>query len=228
MEIYEEAFELDPKLKHFDIGFHGDQYLIDLAFGFMNKADAFIETGTNTGSTLVYVGRNFPSLPCYSCEPRKDAYEQAVRYSSELHNVNIRQIRSPEFLQALVDEKIIGEEDGCVFWLDAHGLGYQWPLQKEIGIITRSFKKFWIFIDDFKVPGHPQFGFDEYDGQICDFNYIRPHMYSGRDYTIYYPNYEIKTSSHHPLRGWILIMAGEAGAPVDCLATDCYTQVHVD
>ena len=49
-----------------------------------------------------------------------------------------------------------------LFWLDAHGYGFKWPLKDEVRFIAEKFKHAYILIDDFKVPGLGCFGFDEY------------------------------------------------------------------
>jgi hypothetical protein len=95
-----------------------------------------------------------------------------------------------------------------LFWLDAHGYGFEWPLRKEISFITTNFERAYILIDDFKVPGLDCFGFDEYDGQVCSFEYIKSALNPGLEYRLCYPNYKERTSAHHPLRGWGLLEFG--------------------
>ena len=228
VEIHMEDFGMDQKLNYFEIGFHGDQYLISLIFSLLKHADLFIETGASTGSSLVYTGRNFPELKCYSCEPREEAFNQARINSEKFKNIEITNIQSLDFLRDLVENGKVRPWDKCLFWLDAHGLGFEWPLQKELSFITSRFKKSWIFIDDFMVPDRPQFGYDKYNDQICNIDYIKDHLYLDDDHEIYVPSYTEKTSKHHPLRGWILIINGKVQEERNCLRKKYIRQIQLD
>src|SRR5580692_1598116 len=85
----------------FDIGFHGDRYLIELVFASAQRCSQFVETGANVGSSLCYLARNFPQLDCYSCEPDAESCAVAQKNAKELANAKIVNERSPEFLYAL-------------------------------------------------------------------------------------------------------------------------------
>ena len=185
-----------------EIGFHDDKYLISLVFNFLEKAEQFIETGINVGSTLNYVIDNFPNLKTYGCEPDKEAYNFAITKICLSENTHIYNQTSPEMLYEVVEKDNSILKRDTVFWLDAHGYGYKWPLKDEISFITHSFASAYIFIDDFKVPGLDYFGYDEYNGQICSFDYIEKSIKKDINFSLYYPAYKEKTSKHHPLRGW--------------------------
>ena len=46
--------------------------------------------------------------------------------------------------------------------------------KKEVEIITSNFKNYYLFIDDFKVPGlENDFHFDKYGQQECSYEYIK-------------------------------------------------------
>jgi hypothetical protein len=192
----------------FDSGFHGDKYLIELVFAATRRAAQFIETGANVGSSLHYLATNFPAVACYSCEPDPEAFAFAQGKTSALPNVCLSQTASPDFLYGLLQQDPARADLPTVFWLDSHGYGFRWPLQQEVQFITREFKCAYVFIDDFKVPGQPQFLFDEYDGQVCAFESVAPQLRQGLRYNLYYPCYAEKTSQHHPLKGWGLIEFG--------------------
>jgi hypothetical protein len=53
------------------------------------------------------------------------------------------------------------------------------------------------------------FGYDEYQGQVCSYEYVKDALDPVRRYKVYYPNYTEHTSPHHPLRGWGLIEYGQ-------------------
>lgn len=197
----------DKRLQFYEAGFHGDTYLLELVDLIMDKCNIFIETGTNVGSTLAYVARRFPHVRCFSCEPDQMAYNYARENTRNLDNISLFNETSQRFMrQVLNKEDVLNDE--VLFWIDAHGYGFQWPLREEIKIITTHWEKAFVLIDDFLVPGLDCFGYDEYDGQVCSFDYIKGSLNRRHEYHLYYPTYANRTSKHHPLRGWGLIEFG--------------------
>ncbi len=196
--------EQDSSLSFFSVGFHGDEYLLALADTLCLKAAAFVETGANVGSTLAYVGSRWPRLRCLSCEPDKRAFEQAVENTSRLSNVLLFNLASQDFLKCVLAHLPHLQRAPVLFWLDAHGRDFKWPLRDEIATVTRSFTDPLILVDDFKVPGRDWFGYDEYDGQVCSLEYVKDSIDGAVE--VYYPCYTKKTSPHHPLRGWGFIV----------------------
>ena len=192
-----------------EIGFHGDQYLLQLVDLIIRKCSYFIETGTNVGSTLAYVARKYRNIHCLSCEPNSRAFQQALKNTRNLPNASIFNQTSQEFFRFIEIECSHLFDQNILFWLDAHGQGFRWPLKEEISFITGKFKRAYILIDDFKVPGSPCFGYDQYKGQICSFEYIKDVINQKVSYKLYYPSYNERTSQHHPLRGWGLIEYGQ-------------------
>lgn len=193
----------------YSVGFHGDQYLLEFAGRLLKDANVFIETGTNVGTTLAYVARAYPHLRCISCEPDLPAFIEAIKHTNDLSNVFLFNESSQQFTAHLYSRFGSLLDGRTVFWLDAHGYGFEWPLRDEIAYITANFSSAYILIDDFKVPGLDMFGYDQYNGQICSFEYIQPSLNQQREYSLYYPAYTEKTSAHHPLRGWGLIRYGD-------------------
>ena len=198
-ERYDQPRPLSP---YFEIGFHGYRYLIELISTCLKQAEKFIETGANVGSTLVYVAKQHPDLPCYSCEPDVKAYGFAQQRLAGFGNVTLANRMSPDHLRHLLVENPEIAKVDTVFWLDAHGYGYQWPPKDEVELITRAFDKGYIFVDDFKVPARPEFRWDEYKGQMCSFDFIADAIASDFSYRLYYPTYSDRTSEHHALTGW--------------------------
>lgn len=198
----------NKRFEFYEIGFHGDLYLLQLVGVLMQRSTYFIETGTNVGSTLRYVACAYPWVRCVSCEPDNQAFLEAVEHTSKLPNVTIYNEISQEFLPRLVSRYGSLFEKDVVFWLDAHGYGFQWPLKEEISFITSKFKRAYVLIDDFKVPGADCFGYDVYQGQTCSYEYIEEDFNPKAQYRLYYPAYKEATSEHHPLRGWGLIDLG--------------------
>ncbi|MDX2426948.1 MAG: FkbM family methyltransferase [Cycloclasticus sp.] len=191
-----------------DVGFHGDEYLLGLAEHLALASKVFIETGANVGSTLAYVAKNNPMIRCLSCEPDQSAFEQASINTVKAGNVSLLNGTSQQFIEHLTryEPEIFSEQ--CMFWLDAHGYGFEWPLKKELEFITGRFSSAYILIDDFKVPGRSDFIYDEYQEQICSYDYVKDALNPDKNYQLYYPTYKDKTSKHHPLCGWGLLVFG--------------------
>jgi hypothetical protein len=195
-------------LDFIDVGFHGDQYLLRLVDLIIDECDYFIETGTNVGSTLAYVARSFPNIRCLSCEPDARAFQEAVKNTAEFSNVSIYNETSQAFITHLKQHERTLFEANVLFWLDAHGYGFDWPLKEEVFFVTRAFKRAYVLIDDCKVPGLDCFGYDKYKEQICSFDYVKDAINPHIEYQLYYPCYKDRTSRYHPLRGWGLIVFG--------------------
>lgn len=190
----------------FGVGFHGDRYLIRVVESIAGDCQAFIETGTNVASTLAYMARNHPAMPCLSCEPDAQAYGHALKNTNGLENVCIRNEGSQEFLEFVRRERADLFERRCLFWLDAHSYGFQWPLKEEVAFITEHFRDGYILIDDMQVPGRDHFLYDKDNGQVCCFDFVRDQISPKAKHTLYYPTYTEKTSPHHPLKGWGAIL----------------------
>jgi hypothetical protein len=171
------------------------------------KCQVFVETGTNVGSTVAYVARRFPDLHCFSCEPDRRAYDEAQKNTSHYDNVTLYNEPSQHFLRRLLEKKEVLHRE-VLFWIDAHGYGFQWPLREEIRLITSRRDKAFVLIDDFRVPGLDGFRYDAYDGQVCSLDYIKDSLDQRHTYRVYYPAYTDQTSGHHPLTGWGLIEFG--------------------
>lgn len=118
----------------------------------MQDADLFVETGTNVGSTLAYVARSYPQLTCLSCEPDPEAFSRAVHNTRSDPNATVFNETSQRFFHAMPERfpDLMGKDP--VFWLDAHGYGFEWPLRTEIRFITSFFDRAAVLIDDFFVP----------------------------------------------------------------------------
>ncbi len=190
----------DPKLAPHAEGFHADAYLLRFVDAVMPGMLNFVETGSNVGNSLGYVARRFPGVECFSCEP--DPRPRAVAQSHvPTERVWLSPLRSQEFLPELLRRKPSIAEEPTFFWLDAHGGGFRWPLIDEMRFVLGNFRRFVVAVDDFVVPGRPDFGFDEYGGQVCSHAYVRPHLRrDGVD--LYYPTYTEHTSPRSALRGW--------------------------
>jgi hypothetical protein len=191
-------------------GFHGDRYLLRLVDYAVSKLaiSTFIETGANVGTTSNFMAKSYPKIQIYTCEVDKRAFDVARSNLSGHDNVKIWQKKSPDFLYWLLSTSPELADKNILFWLDAHGYGFRWPLVDEIRFITRQFGKGVVMIDDFKIPSRPDFKFDQDEDQVCGFDAIEPAICEGRSYALIYPAYTEHTSKHHPLTGVGLIVWG--------------------
>jgi hypothetical protein len=191
-------------------GFHGDKYLLSVIDALVTQVDFFIETGTNIGITLNYVARTYPEVCCLSCEPNTTAFLAARNRILDCTNASVFRETSQHFLERL---QRIGKslfEKAALFWLDAHGHGFEWPLREEVAFITKNFKQGFILIDDFKVPNKKRFKFNAYKKQQCSFDFIKSAIHADFKFNLYYPKYTEHTSPFHPLVGWGLLQFGSA------------------
>ncbi len=186
-------------------GFHGDTYLLTLVEALTRDARVFIETGSNIGSTLGDVVRRYPHLECFSCEPDATAFSVAHKHSVIRERVCVFEETSQAFMERFSRDYADRFDQPLLAWLDAHDYGFEWPLREEIAYLTKHFSRGAILIDDFQVPGKPMFGWDQYDGRTCSFDFIESAINPGVAYRMIYPSYTEHTSPWHPLRGWGLL-----------------------
>lgn len=207
---------INRKYEFSPLGFHGDKYLLDLIDKIVinYKVVNFIETGSHVGSTLDYFSNKYQNIKCFSCEPDNYSYNEVIKRIDSRINVKIYNTDSISYLNTLKKEQKQLFKEVNLFWLDAHGYGFKWPLKEEIEFITKNFKKdCFIFIDDFKNPYNTKFVFDSHENQECSYNYIKENI--NGIHTVYYPNYTQKTSTFHPLVGWGLIINKEIDLPFE-------------
>lgn len=196
------------QLKPLPVGFHGDEYLLRLVDSIAPRCASFIETGCNVGSTASYVARTFSHLRVSSCEPDDTAFAVAERTLDPFANATVVNEPSPGFLHAIFDADPDIARVCSLCWLDAHGYGFQWPLAREVALLTSRCDSGFLLIDDFQIPDRPDFAFDEYEGQVCGLDLVRPALSPGKAYQLFLPSYREHTSKHHPLVGTALIVFG--------------------
>lgn len=198
----------------FEKGFHGDKFLIQLVDSLMPQIYSFIETGSNVGTTALYIAKTYPDIMIYSCEVDELAFQELQRNLSGFANAEVYCQKSPEFLYLLNDTHKHNRDRRNLFWLDAHGYGFRWPLRDEVAFITENFQSAVLIIDDFEVPGKPEFNFMKNGDQLCNFRYIKNALAKEKQYWVIYPNYTEHTSPHHPLVGYVVIIFGMDELPL--------------
>jgi len=152
--------------------------------------EEIVETGTYLGNTTEFFSKF--NIQVDSVEISELYYMFSRSRFLNYKNINLFNTNSIEYLQnkKMSDKKIL-------FYLDAHSMSRELPLAKELDVCLQ-FKNAVILIDDFKVPGNLDFGFDVYNGvelAIENFNNLD-------DSDLYFPNYSPKESG---ARGYLLI-----------------------
>lgn len=137
------------------------------------KFDVLLETGTNRGSTTLYMAEKF-SGSIFSIEYMND-YAMFSRIRLKKYgNIDILVNNSVDGLKILFAKEDFSEKTVFVY-LDAHWYDYL-PLRDELNLILQAHKELSvvIMIDDFAVPHDPDYGFDDYEVGTLNYAYISP------------------------------------------------------
>lgn len=167
------------------------------------KLTTAVETGTNYGSTTVWLAKNFNRT--ISCDLNHELIKFCVkRFSDEGVEVDLFHGSSEQVLDYVIPHRKIG--DDTIFFLDAHWNAYC-PLFDELETIARHNLLPVIVIHDFKVPD-TNLGFDCYNNQEYTLEWIKPvldKIYSHKNcgYEYYYNTPEKACGA---LRGVIYIV----------------------
>jgi hypothetical protein len=149
-----------------DYPFSGDIYLINPIFSLIKGygINSVIETGTWKGRTAQLLSVMVENV--YTIEINKGFYNEA-EYLKEYNNIHRYYGSSPDVLTFLLKRV----KEPVLFFLDAHW-GGELPLLGELEAIAKSnLTNPIIIIHDFYNPYVP-FGYDIYDGQKVDYEYI--------------------------------------------------------
>ena len=176
-------------------GFHGDKFVASLAHSLLVQSKAFIESGAGYGATAKHVGENYPFLRVYSCEIDQEKAERAKRRCAPFPNVSIAHVESLRFFHELFNQEPLLKTVPSTFWLDAHSHSSGCPLLEEVRYLTSNLERGFIMIDDFKIPGRPQFAYERIGNKEISFDYIRTALAEGKKYNVVYPRYSKKLVS---------------------------------
>jgi len=175
------AFHFDPIYR---------QFMIDLVGAL--PFTAFAETGTFRGYSTELIAAGHPKLPVFTSEVYEPSYRIAKAALGKYPNVTAELRSSDEFLQELLKSNSLGNLP--LFFLDAHWQRY-WPLRTELAHIAATSLPAVIVIDDFEVPGQPQFEYDIdgggelTEGLKCNLEYITPSLGKANTYHAIFPRY---------------------------------------
>jgi predicted O-methyltransferase YrrM len=121
--------------------------------------DRIVETGTYRGSTTEFLALHFDG-PVASVEMNPRFYHFAHRRLRKLNKVQLALGNSVDYLAAEQRRGGSGEER-TIFYLDAHWYEYL-PLKDELALIFGHWRSAIVIVDDFEVPGEPDYNFDDY------------------------------------------------------------------
>ena len=150
-----------------------------------HKSVKFFETGTWHGETAEAVSRHISSV--VTVEVNKGFYDIAAKKTNGLNNVKLVLGNSPDVIM----ESLVNQEQGLIFFLDAHWEN-DWPLLRELSAIASKDIKPVIMIHDFYIPdgnGGAKFHYDSYNGQPLDLSYVKRSLddiYGEDNYTYFY------------------------------------------
>jgi hypothetical protein len=176
-------------------GFEGDSIMLEKCKSIVtdNDIETIIETGTFLAGTTRVMSEWAKSV--YTIEINKPNHEKAKTNLQGFDNVHLIFGNSAEELDKLMSQQFVKRSEKfngrkipkVLFFLDAHFWDYN-PLLDELKVISKYEADPFIAIHDFKVPNHPELGFDSYKGQDYDFDWIKKsvELIYGTEYKVEY------------------------------------------
>lgn len=176
-------------MAHQWLAFNGDHHIVD---EFLNLKSRFgittaVETGTCLASTTIFLSTVFDRVITIEANMEYLNIAHKRLRDENCNNVKTEFGDSGEVLYPiLVEERV---DDKTIFFLDAHW-NDRCPLKQELEAIHFAGIKPVIAIHDFKVPNDPKLGFDSYNGQDFEIDWIKEELdlIYGKDQWIYYYN----------------------------------------
>lgn len=192
-------------------GFEGDSIMLEKCKSIVtdNGIETIIETGTFLAGTTRVMSEWAKNV--YTIEINKPNYDKAKTNLVGFDNVNLILGNSAEELDKLMSQQFVKRSEKfngrkipkVFFFLDAHFWDYN-PLLDELKVISKYEVNPFIAIHDFKVPNHPELGFDSYKGQDYDFDWIKKsvELVYGTEYKV-----EYNSKADGAMRGIIYLSA---------------------
>lgn len=161
-----------------DLPFNGDTFVCQefLKLKELYSLNVAVETGSCLYSTTKWLGENFDKV--YTVEINAEYAKAGVEKVLGMPNVKPEINDSVTFLKnlQLSEPAEPDEADRAIFFLDAHW-GQNCPLMEELDAIAnlKLINPPIIVIHDF-FTGDPNLGWDEYNGQRFDYDWIEPKL----------------------------------------------------
>ncbi len=195
---------MDAAIQLNEKGFEGDKFLKEEFQRLIDKhkTNIIIETGTYLGNTTKQLAEMVATV--FTVEENEDYFFKSNAKFVTARNVLNYKGSSVDILPGILAGPITSGESNqnVLFFLDAHW-GENNPLLQELEIIANHKIKPIIVIHDFKVPDHPELGYDSYDGQDYEWSWIEKSVeaiYGPGGYTYHY-----NTQAEGAKRGVIFI-----------------------
>ena len=132
-----------------------------------HKIRIAVETGTYKGDTALALAEIFDET--HTVELDESNYLHCVDRLRVSERIFCHHGNSPDWLNSFLPQY----PQPIFFYLDAHWGDY-WPILDELRAIARcGHPGAVIAIDDFQVPDRPNLGFDVYDDQPLNWNYVK-------------------------------------------------------
>jgi predicted O-methyltransferase YrrM len=179
-------------------GFEGDSFLraeIERLYK-THWVDTIIETGTYLGATTLKFAEMCDHV--WTIESNPTYYLAAAEKFTKQRIFN-RLGSSAELLPGILKTE---HGNDLMFFLDAHWENNN-PLLLELKAIADAEMTPIIIIHDFKVPGHPELGYDSYNGQDYDWSWIEQSIIA--IYGEYGYQYHYNEQAEGAMRGVIFI-----------------------
>ncbi|HSU28589.1 MAG TPA: hypothetical protein VLJ68_09430 [Chitinophagaceae bacterium] len=144
---------------------------------------AIVETGTFRGTTTAFMATQ-SRLPVHTVEAEPRFYHYAKLKLRRNKNVRVRMGDSRKFIEEISHTDELPHSYVFIY-LDAH-----WqedlPLFREIELVEKNWDHAAIMIDDFEVPGDPEYKYDDYgNGKKLCLEYISPLI--EKNWLVYFP-----------------------------------------
>lgn len=151
-------------------GFEGDHFLADKVKSLIDQFGITwaIETGTYRGATTIRLSEWVERVD--TIEINGENFAITNQKLKKTPNAFVHLGSSDDVLLAILFG--MDGQKNVLFYLDAHWNEHN-PLLEELSIIADHKIKPVIVIHDFKVPGHPELGFDSYGGQDYEWEWIK-------------------------------------------------------
>ena len=149
-------------------GFEGDNIMAERIKRLIKEhgIDLIIEFGTYLGGTARRLSMMCKEVA--TIEINLEHFTRAQKTLELCHNTQMFFGSSVEILPELLE---IHKNKNILLWIDSHWESNN-PLLAELEIIQHSGIKPIICIHDFKVPGHPELGFDTYKDIVYEWPWI--------------------------------------------------------
>lgn len=156
------------------LGFEGDIIAKDKFKSIVEEHNlhTIIETGTYRGATTMHFSNWVVKV--FTVENNEENYNYSKLILGSLENVQIYLGSSEKVLSNILSnmDKKSPKKNKFLCFLDAHWGAYN-PLLDELKAIAESGLKPIIAIHDFKVPEHPELGFDVYGKIVYEWDWIK-------------------------------------------------------